>query len=42
MNGKGDKPRVKWSKDYAKNFDTIFKNRRAKKCQNLEKDQKKD
>ena len=27
MNGKGDKQRVKWSKDFAKRFNKIYKAR---------------
>ena len=40
MNGKGDKPRINWSKDYAKNFNRIFK--KEEKCQSSVKEAKKD
>jgi hypothetical protein len=39
MNGKGDKYRVRWSKEYEFNFNKIFK-KDSEQCQNLEKDQK--
>ena len=31
MNGKGDKFRVRWSKEYAKSFNKIFKKKRTVK-----------
>tara|TARA_Y100001963_G_C6541888_1_gene335911 strand:- start:401 stop:523 length:123 start_codon:yes stop_codon:yes gene_type:complete len=40
MNGKGDKSRINWSKDYAKNFNRIFK--KEEKCQSSVKEAKKD
>jgi hypothetical protein len=30
MNGKGDKQRVRWSKDFAKRFNLIFNNKEKK------------
>jgi len=40
MNGKGDKYRVKWSKEYEFNFNKIFK--KESKCQSSVKKVKKD
>ena len=40
MNGKGDKYRVKWSKEYEFNFNKIFKKERN--CQGSVKEVKKD
>lgn len=40
MNGKGDKYRVKWSKEYEFNFNKIFK--KESKCQGSVKEVKKD
>ena len=40
MNGKGDKYRVNWSKDYEKNFNMIFK--KEEQCQGSEEEAKKD
>lgn len=40
MNGKGDKFRVKWSREYEQNFNNIFK--KEKECLSLEKDLKKN
>ena len=40
MNGKGDKFRVKWSREYEQNFNNIFK--KEKECLSLGKDLKKN
>ena len=40
MNGKGDKYRVRWSKEYEYNYNEIFK--KEKKCLSSVKEVKKD
>ena len=40
MNGKGDKYRIKWSKEYEKKYNKIFK--KEIKCQDSVKEAKKD
>ena len=40
MNGKGDKFRVKWSREYEQNFNSIFI--KEKECRDLEKAHKKN